>query len=562
MAGDALAAHVASSESATPSWMEIISASALGISVVIRLLVTWRRPLGHDDFFWAYTSWLRSGDGIPNVDYYLPNFTPLEIAAPLFRAFPESLVPIHMARGIFFVVGVGLVLACYYLARTLGASVGWALAAANVFSWHHYIVQHLADIRADQLMSICFIMTLTIILSGRRAGAAGFAFGAAIALSYKIGVAGPWLLVAVVAMAKRNWLSVTIRFVAASTILPTLYFGTRIFLDGWPTFLAVWRDIFGAMGTGTSPRFAVFANSFWAGGLSWLFIFMGAIGLARPVAGDPQLTRRRHLFILLVLAFTATYVSLNPFIFPYNFVILMPLYAVSVVGVPQALRTTDRLSRLARPLIVIVPLTAALSGTPATLLSIRTTNEVQESVLQWLWHATEKQDAVFDWQGIHVGRPGVFHWWHYSGLQPKYLGGWYSVEKEIRQSQVKTVLVNYRLAWLSPADRKFIQTSFVAIDTCMLAPGWVLNGEDIRRGTVIEAFLNDATYRVQGGDDSGILINGRPIGQLERLRAGRHFITAVPGAAIPSRITIYYTTPKRERTTPPCLGGALIASNL
>src|SRR5687768_2150371 len=107
-----------------------MSFGLLVLSLLIRLLVNWRRPYVQDDFFWAYTAWLRSGPGVPNRDYYLANFTPLaEIAAPLFRWFPESLIPMHIARGVFFVVGVALVYACYRLTRTLGASVGWALAA-------------------------------------------------------------------------------------------------------------------------------------------------------------------------------------------------------------------------------------------------------------------------------------------------------------------------------------------------------------------------------------------------------------------------------------------------
>ena len=542
-------------------WIEVVSASFLALSFLIRLAVTWRRPFVQDDFFWAYISWLRSGPGVPNKDYYLPNFTPIaEIAAPLFRMFPESFVPMDIGRGFFFVVGVVLVYACYQLARSLGASVGWSLAAANVLSWQHHFVQRIADIRSDQMMSICLVASIIVLhrYGSQKAGRSGLLFGAAIAISYKIGVVGPWLLALVIVSAGREWLRASVRFSLACLVAPVLYFGLRLYLDGWTTFISVWRDVFGAIGSGSTERFGVFANSFMVGPLSWMFIVIGSIGLAHGVAGDPLTTRRRQVYTLFVIAFTATYVAANPFIFPYNFVVLMPLFAVTVVGVPDAIRAASPTGKLLRPLLLLVPLAAVFSGAPATVHSIRFTNASQVNVMRWLWDSTDKTDAAYDWQGVHLFRPGIFHWWHFSGLQKKYESGWYSVESEIRDRQVKTIFANYRLLGLHGRDRDFVQNNFVEVDTCILVPGWSFTADQIRRGTTFDAFLTNEIYRAQGPSFNGILIDDKPVRHLQRIKAGPHRLSSLPGAPVPPGLTLFYTTQRREQSAPPCMGRGVI----
>jgi hypothetical protein len=444
----------------------------------------------------------------------------------------------QIARGVFFVIGIALVYACYRLTRTLGASVGWALAAANVFSWQHHIIQRIADIRADQLMSLFLMATLiTILGSPRRAALAGFLFGMAVATSFKIGVAGPLVLGVMIAVAgRRDWLRVGLRFSLACLVPVLLYFGSRIWIDGWATFLTVWGEVFGAIRTGPSSRFVTFAGSFRFGAAPWMFILIGAIGLAHPMTGDPVTTKRRQLFVTFAILLTVTYVSLNPFIYPYNFVILMPIYAALIAGVPAAVQAATHNTRLLRPILIALPLIAVLSGMPTTIFATLATNEVQENVMRWLWSATEKNDAVFDWQGIHVGRPGILHWWHYNGLQPKYEDGWYSVEQEIRAKQVKTILVNYRLNGLYGRDREFFRRNFVEVDTCILVPGWMFRRDQLAEGIVFGAFLTSAVYRAQGQSLDGVFLDGKPLRPLQRIRGGAHRISAAPGVRVPSDI--------------------------
>src|SRR5258707_5214283 len=95
---------------ARPTPATLVSLCLLFLSIAIRIASTFHRAYAQDDFFFAYTAWLRSTPLRPNIDYYLPNFTPLsELFAPLFRGLPESFAPLYIARPVMLVIGIALV---------------------------------------------------------------------------------------------------------------------------------------------------------------------------------------------------------------------------------------------------------------------------------------------------------------------------------------------------------------------------------------------------------------------------------------------------------------------
>jgi hypothetical protein len=407
-------------------------------------------------------------------------------------------------------------------------------------------------------MALFLLLCIGELLEERRPvrpAVAGFWFGMAGAIAYKIAIASPLLAVAVILACRPRWFRALLGFGAAAAAPPLLYFGIRVAIDGPRTVMAVWKDLFGAVTTGASHNHATLLSNAAQAPVATLFLLLGIVGMFLPQDLDPRTAVRRRLYTALVLAFAAFYLITNPFFYPYNFVIFMPLLAPGVLGVTAVLRSPG----LRRATAVLVAASALMGGIDRAQFVTLYTSEPQEQVVKWIWTATEKDDAVFDWQGMAVGRPNIYHWWHFSGLQPRYLGGWYSVADEIRRAQVKLILVNYRLGFLSQPDQQWMRSHFVSIDSCMLAPGWAFKGEDVRRGVAFEAFLTDAAYRVQPGAVPGLFIDGQPVTPVVRLAAGRHVLTSSPGAPIPANVALFYSTPKREATRPPCLERTLIA---
>src|SRR6185369_6613968 len=125
-------------------------AIVLGASLVLRAFSWFGRGYNHDDFYFAYLSWIRSTGAAPVRDFFVPNFNVLaELWSPLFRAFPLSFAPLVLARVLIFVVSLALVYLTWRLVYLLSGSVSWAFVITAVVSWQSSFMQRISDIRGD-----------------------------------------------------------------------------------------------------------------------------------------------------------------------------------------------------------------------------------------------------------------------------------------------------------------------------------------------------------------------------------------------------------------------------
>lgn len=517
-------------------------AAALAVgSLVFRAMSTFVRAYGNDDFFWAYTAWLRSTSLVPRRDYYVANFTPLsELAAPLFRAFPQSFAPFFIARIVMLLAGVALLALVYLLTRRLGGSPLWALVAVNVVTWQPQFVAHIVDIRADQI-GAAFLLGAIVMILERRPLVAGLLYGLAVATTYKLAVAAPFVLFGLL-LATRRWRAL-LAFAGAAAIAPLAYFASRVAIDGWAVVRAIAGEIAGAVGSGVSDRASAFVT---AARSAPIVVLLLGIALLLAVRRKGEL----RVYMALTASFFATYIWLNPFIFPYNFVILVPLVAPVVVGLDG-----PNVGRHAVACALVIA--AIVGGLPMALVSVNVTKEPQEAVIRWMWATTTPSTAAFDWQGAHVGRPGVVHWWMYTGLLPKYRNGWFSVAEELDRAQVRLVLLNYRIDWLSPRDAQFLHEHFLAVDRCLLAPGWKVPADALRRGVTIDAFLRDGSYAMWPFVP-GILLDGQPMTPRQTISRGRHVVSIVPGTPTPPVVAWTALTPQQLQAPPPCRSDTLL----
>ncbi|HET9793742.1 MAG TPA: hypothetical protein VFS34_04710, partial [Thermoanaerobaculia bacterium] len=80
--------------------LEWIPALLIAASLLPRILLWFRRDFNHDDFAFAWGTWMRSNGARSGVDLYGYGFVFLlaEIARPLFRAFTESFIALDVMR--------------------------------------------------------------------------------------------------------------------------------------------------------------------------------------------------------------------------------------------------------------------------------------------------------------------------------------------------------------------------------------------------------------------------------------------------------------------------------
>jgi hypothetical protein len=507
-------------------------------------LATWfHREYTHDDFFFAYFSWVQTTDLVPFRDYYVPSFAVLpQIAEPLFRWFPDSFVPLDVARAGILVCIAMVSALIYAISRGLGTSPPWAAMATLLWLCHPDVVLRMADVRTDAIAALfllgCAAAVLCVEGDLRVAVICGICFGLALVVSIKTCLAAPFLMLAMIA--RMRWRAVVplllLGLCAAGVLLADYAWNIHVY--GLQTFLNVSKDFLGSVRTGHGGEIV--------GAPVFRFLTVSpvtAVLLLTGLAGFMK-SKRGLLFTALAGGYIALTIVINPFLFPYNSLLLIPLLAPIAAGTEGLFkRSGDFMEGI---VLGAAALLAFSYGAIAAGTVTSQSNARQKDLVRWMWRSTAPTEHVFDWQGVHFGRPGIMHWWNYTGLEPKYLDGWYSVESELRKAHVTLAIDNYRLRWMTLADQHFFLTHYVHFAPCLFAPGAFLSAASVAAGSAnFETFV-PGLYRVLSS--APVAIDGAPANNLVSLRAGVHAVSAIR----PVDVALYYTTPLREGHPPPC----------
>ncbi len=541
----------------------ILSVVLLALSLLTRAVITFTKGYAQDDFYWSYFAWLRSTPLIPGRDYYLPNVTPLsELAAPLFRWFHDSFVPFGIARLVMFAVGLALTWTCYRITRLLGVSVLWSLIATNAVSWQYQFLKRIGDIRGDQVSMLFLTFAIIVLLQSegrRRPLWSGFWCGASVAVAFKLAIAVPFLGIGLLIGAEKKVRDAFL-FALAFVIAPAAYFGSRIAIDGYETIASVFAGIFGALGSAHGLQSALVYRTLSIVGavemspVTWAAVLAGGVGL---LLRNGTWTPRRRSYVLLASGFVALFIYMNDYLFPYNYVILVPALIPFVGGI-ERLRLSQQFARWA---VVLIPVASAVGGTYAVRDVLPGRVGTQQAGIRWIWAVTERNDAIFDWQGIVAWRPNTFHWMIFSGAVPRYGSGWFTVADEIRRAQVKMIIDNYRIGWMSRRDRVWARGHFVRMNKCVLVPGWTATRSALLRGEIVDAFLENDEYVLQPPGTKGVLVDGNPVTDRIRLTRGAHVLGASTAAELPESIALVRVTPKMLASPMPCDSGLINPEN-
>jgi hypothetical protein len=515
--------------------LKIAAAIVAGVSVAIRTAFWFRRGYNHDDFYFAFLSWLRSTPLVPGRDYYVPNFNVFtELWAPLFRWFPDSFAPLDAARALVLIVSFVLLALTYRLTRALTGSAAWALAAVAVVSWQGSFMLRIGDVRSDAIAAAFLMAAVLTVIESRRFFAAGLLAGCAMVFATKLIYAMPFIVAG--ALWKERRLRIFVATTLGCAIPPVAYLFWRIAADGERVVLLTAHDIiFATRSQGQTHENSIEALR--SAPLLWLLLAAGACVL---------IARRRgaiSAYALLATAFVIVFLWRNPFLYPYNFVILLPVAVPLLAGL-------DVPHDKARTVVIAAILAfAVIGGIRPTRRMLGQTNVEQRRFVRWMWAATPPGEAVFDWQGVVFGRRSVNHWYLYGAIAAPYSDGrWFSLADEWRRARVTWMIPNYRFEWINPRDREFLLTHYIPAAPCLLAPGRVFAA-----GAVGEL---DA---VVGGDyailpiGSEVVVDGMNRTNRVELLAGPHSIRAK------APVTIVYESPRRAAAGKPlCPGSPLV----
>ena len=512
-------------------------------AVSLWALATWfRREYNHDDFFFAYLSWIQTTHLVPVRDYFVPAFAVLpQLAAPIFRLFPESFLPLDLARIAILLSIAGVTVLVYRVSRAIGASRSWAAVATLLWLCHPDVVFRMADMRTDAIAALFLLAAALAILrvddATRATVLAGLAFGVALVISFKVCLAAPFLMIGIGLWMRKRALIPLLLFSTSAGVVLLADYAWNIHVYGLQTFLEVSKSFLSSAKTGRGHAAAAPMSRFLTlSPVTAVLLVTGLLGLRR--------SRRGLVFAVLVCGYIALTIAINPFLFPYNSLLLIPLLAPIASGTEALFhKRSTRLDGIVLAAVAVLAFSyAALAmGTVSSRSNAR-----QKDVVRWIWKSTAPNEHVFDWQGMHFGRPGIVHWWNFSGLEPKYLDGWYSLESELRQAQVTLAIANYRLRWMKPEDGVFFTTHFVHLAPCLYTPGAFLPAASMAAGKASFDVFVPGDYHVVS--TASVQIDGAPAPPIVRLSAGQHIVSAMQAVDV----ALYYTTPLREGHPPPC----------
>ncbi len=538
-----------------PKGSEWFPALLIAASLLPRVALWFRRDYNHDDFAFGFTSWSYARNGGAAGYGYV--FLLQELLKHLFLIFPESFLALDFARILVLFANLANLYLVFRIARRLGGTRSWALAACAVAAWQPDLIMRAEDIRTDPFGTTCLLGGALLLLGARpelKPERIGFLFGLAVILDYKYGVAAPFAAASVVLLTWPRFVAPLARLAAGALVPVVAYLGRLIVKETWKAFrggleqTAVSLKIGGEGKVGVHSA-AVFHNS----PLTFALLGLGAVGFLLSFSGRRREGLRPPVYAFLVVSFFGLFLRLNPFFFPYNFDLFTPLLATLIPGIPIAVERLRGTARTATLALGLVCLTSTAEGFPALEKALSRTNEAQKRVVRWIWKSTSPDEHIFDWQGMHLFRPGIPHWWLFSGLLPNYASGnWYSIADDLQQSRVTLIISTYRLGWLNETDLDYVKSHYVWIDSCLLAPGRVFRSEDFFGGSAGFDPPVAGDYRVDAPAVLDLRVDGEAVGARVRLTKGMHRVTVAGSPSSAPTFALVYSTPLRNPADRPC----------
>ncbi len=165
-----------------------------------------------------------------------------------------------------------------------------------------------------------------------------------------------------------------------------------------------------------------------------------------------------------------------PFPYPYSQVGALPSLAVVIaVALPigiERLVDVPRRRLLGRAAALLLVALATATALPRLLRELDRSNLPQHRLLERVHALTNESDRVLDLAGLHFREDAypiyVMTRAHFARYQR---GDYPALAPWLREHGLDLFIVNYRMKWLTGADREFLQSNFVRVEPNLFLPG-------------------------------------------------------------------------------------------
>jgi hypothetical protein len=499
---------------------------------MVALFALWNalplRYFVNDDFQLLYTTWLRSVGLVPNKDFAIQSFHVLpEFLRPLLLLTDQDPEKLWILRIPFFICLCCLPIFVWYITRqVIGSAAAPFAALAALFNWG--VLERGLDIRPDLLITILILAQLAIVVRGtlrlKDVLLAGMLSALMMILRIKSLIFLPLIII---------WLILRDDHDRSTTGRQGLIRRISAFLSG--TLLAggllllfiSWLGLLPAFIDGNRSLSSLAAQHWGYGQISlqtwtlvlendkpWLTLFVS--GIVALTFRSPAMKTRQYLVTLLLTV--AVYVLLNPALYAYSLVLLLPVLAPVVgLGCAELLRLADG-GKMKQA--VAVGLTALGVIPYAGLLidmSTLPTNRGQIALIKAL-ASTPPETHTFSMEGIGLFRPSLYDWRLSYVSLGQYRAGQMDLLGQLQSARPEIIIRNYRIpGWLDDQDQKWLSQHYVELSPRLFVLGAVSQfGE-----TVVFSTARFGQFEVSHG---AFFIDGvrYPVGSVISLPAGDH----------------------------------------
>lgn len=558
-------ATVISMNDELPAWLKLAVSVLVATALFALLNALPLRYFVNDDFQLLYTTWLRSSGLIPNMDFAIQSFHVLpEFLRPLLYLADQNPERLWILRIPFFICLTCLPILLWYITRQVVGSTAAPFAAlGSIFSWG--VLERGLDIRPDLLITILVLAQLAIVVRGRLRLRDIFLAGMLSALMAILRVKSLIFLPLIVI-----WLIIScdhdcgIEASRRSLIRRISAFGGGTLLAGGFLLLFIsWLGLLPAFidGNGSLSRLAAqhmggsqISLDTWAlisaNDKPWLVFF--ACGILALMFRPMAMKTRQYLIALFVTV--GAYILLNPALYAYNLVVLLPLLSPFFgLGCAELLRLAG--GKKVKQAVAIG--LAALGVIPhiALLTNMATlpTNRHQLDLIKAL-ATTPPETHTFSLEGIGLFRPSLYDWRLSYISVGEYRKGQIDLMSQLQSTKPEIIIRNYRIpGWLDDKDQKWLSQHYVKLSPRLFVLGTVSQfGE-----TVIFKTARHGQFEVSEG---AFFVDGvrYPIGSSIWLPAGNHVLQGADitnvlrydwpaGKALPSSFKPYLIPPDRPQ---------------
>lgn len=568
--------------SGTSPLLRAVCLAAVVLSLVVYGLSLFQRYLVNDDYQILHTAWLRASGQAPGRDFAIYSYHLIvDLLVPVFRWFPDSFVPLFVARAAMWMALCAIAWMLYRLAAIWFDPVTACITPVLALSAQAMIHRAL-DIRPDLLTTLLWLLILLILsspflVSPGRLVLLGATIAAVIINRFKAALIAPLVvlvlaehvLLAVRQIGRGNTAVLMSGLRVAGLLLagfvaPCLAYISWLAAHGelhtfYVTNVALAGVVGGAHGATKSEAARTLAVSLDQDAPFWL---LAALGVVLRAANAKRFSGRLNVLaggLALVLLGS---VVLNPAYYPYNLVTLVPLlapFAAYPIGLLAAGNAGGTRGATAALLLIASPFVSG--GSTMLDYATRSTNAHQRALEQFLLRYTPDTATVFALEGIGIYRPSLYHWRMPWVIRPAYVSGQIDFSREMAESPPVIVVTSYRLpGWLLPRDRDFVARHYVPLAPYLLTQGFARTAGASAPSEF--ELLSPGRYELVAPSGVSCQVDARPVapGATIDLTAGRHTLEGPPQATCTVRR--YFSAEARAMVANPLHRPYLVPPNL